>query len=309
MAIVIIRQDGKTNSWKEALKGKVPGIPVFSAEEPHQKEQIRMAIVWKHPQNSLAAYPNLELIASFGAGVDFIFEDPGLPAGVPVTRIVDPVLASDMSEFVLAQILNSMKHLKTYTLEQGKKVWNPREYRRIPDEMVGIMGIGSLGSVLAKDLIKMGFRVRGWASSPKEDAGFPVFVGMGSLSAFLKTSTILVCLLPLTGATRGLLNKELFLQLPQGAFVINVARGGHLVDSDLIEVLDNGHITGAALDVFNEEPLPASHPFWNHPAIHFTPHVASVSDQESVIPQLLENYYRMCEGRPLMNLVSRDKGY
>jgi glyoxylate/hydroxypyruvate reductase A len=268
-----------------------------------------MAIVWKHPPDSLSSYPNLELVASFGAGVDFIFEDPELPAGIPVTRVVDPVLASDMSEYVLAQILSYLKHLKTYTLEQQTREWKPRQYGRISSEVVGIMGVGALGSVLANDLIKVGFRVQGWVSSSKPEASFPVFAGNDQLNEFLAASTILVCLLPLTPATRGILNSALFLQLPKGAFLINVARGGHLVDNDLIEMLNNGHLSGAALDVFHNEPLPESHPFWEHPLIHFTPHVASVSDQESVIPQLLENYRRLCDGSPLINMVSRDKGY
>jgi glyoxylate/hydroxypyruvate reductase A len=230
MAIVILRQDGKTDSWKEALRQKAPDIPVYSPLEPHPHGDIRMAIVWKHPPDSLASYPNLELVASFGAGVDFIFEDPELPAGIPVTRVVDPVLASDMSEYVLAQILSYLKHLKTYTLEQQTREWKPRQYGRISSEVVGIMGVGALGSVLANDLIKVGFRVQGWVSSSKPEASFPVFAGNDQLNEFLAASTILVCLLPLTPATRGILNSALFLQLPKGAFLINVARGGHLVD-------------------------------------------------------------------------------
>jgi glyoxylate/hydroxypyruvate reductase A len=309
MAIVILRQDGKTDSWKEALSRRTPDVSIYNPRDNHPREEVRMAMVWKHPPNSLAAYPNLELVASFGAGVDFIFEDPDLPVGIPVTRVVDPVLASDMSEFVLARILSYLKHLRTYTIEQQNGEWQPRDYRRIASEVVGIMGVGALGSVVARDLIKMGFHVQGWVSSRNREANFRLFAGNEEIKDFLAFSTILVCLLPLTPATRGILNKSLFLQLPRGSFVINVARGGHLIDEDLLEALNSGHLSGAALDVFHEEPLPEGHPFWKHPLIHFTPHVASVSDKESVIPQLLENYRRLCDGRPLINLVSSEKGY
>lgn len=309
MAIVLIRQDGKIASWKKALQDSSPGTAVYNYLEDHPRETITMAIVWKHPNGSLKGYPNLKCIASFGAGVDFIFEDPDRPAGIPLTRVVDPKLAGDMSEFVLAQILSYLKHLKTYALEQEKRIWQPREYMRIEGTVVGIMGVGALGSVLARDLGKLGFCVQGWVTSKKGDSEIPLFAGTEGLAAFLENIKILVCLLPLTDETRGILNKKHFALLPRGAFVINVARGGHLVDEDLLEMLANGHLAGAALDVFHEEPLSQNHPFWGHPAIHLTPHIASVSDQESVIPQLLGNYERLMNGKPLENVVSMDKGY
>lgn len=309
MAIVLIRQDGKIASWQQALKARSPETPVYSYLEEHPREAITMAIVWKHPKGSLQGYPNLKCIASFGAGVDFIFEDPGRPPGIPLTRVVDPKLAGDMSEFVLAQIFSYLKHLKTYALEQEKRIWQPREYLRIEGTVVGIMGVGALGSVLARDLARLGFGVRGWVSSKKGNGRIPLFAGAEELGVFLEKVNILVCLLPLTPETRGILNKKYFGMLPRGAFVINVARGGHLVDEDLLAMLDSGHLAGAALDVFHEEPLPADHPFWGHPAIHLTPHIASVSDQESVIPQLLGNYDRLMNGKPLENVVSMDKGY
>ena len=309
MAIVLIRQDGKIESWKRALKENAPKLEIYSYLEEHPREAITMAIVWKHPKGSLAGYPNLACIASFGAGVDFIFEDPSLPANIPVTRVVDPVLASDMSEFVLAHILGYLKNFNQYARNQADSVWKPKEYLRISDVEVGIMGVGALGQVLGNDLIKLGFRVRGWSASHKEVASVQIFAGPEALPEFLKHSDILVCLLPLTPDTRGILNKSLFLMLPKGAFVINVARGGHLVDEDLLAALQEGHLSGAALDVFHEEPLPEEHPFWQHPSICISPHIASVSLQESVVPQLIENYKRLHGGNPLLNLVSRGKGY
>ncbi|HEA23367.1 hypothetical protein LCGC14_1235740 [marine sediment metagenome] len=309
MALVIIRQDGKIDFWKEALKSQSPDLEIFSYYEDHPKEDIVMALIWKHPEGSLSAYPNLKLIASTGAGVDFIFEDPTRPKGIPITRIVDTKLADDMSEHVLAVILAHLKNLDTYKLQQTRGIWNPMNYSRIADFKVGIMGLGELGSVLANDLVRFGFRVQGWSNSRKSIDHIDSFTGEGELSDFLSSTEILVCLLPLTDKTIGILNASLFKKLPKNAFVINVARGGHLVDEDLITMLDNGHLSGAGLVVYHQEPLPESHPFWKHEKIHMTPHHASVSDPQSVIPQILENYRRVLNDKPLLNEISLDKGY
>ncbi len=309
MALVIIRQDGKIDIWKKALLAESPELEIYSYLEDHPKENIDMALVWKHPVGILGQYPHLQLIACNGAGVDFIFDDPDVPKGIPITRVVDTKLAEDMSEHVLAVILSHLKNLDTYKLQQTQKVWKPRDYHRISDFRVGIMGLGELGSVLAGDLVRIGFKVQGWANSEKSMEKVETFAGSDELSSFLASSEILVCLLPLTQETEGILNKSLFKQLPKNAFVINVARGGHLVDADLVEMLDNGHLSGAGLDVYHEEPLPPSHPFWKHEKIHMTPHNASVSDPKFVVPQIIENYHRLHEGKPLLNQVSKDKGY
>lgn len=309
MALVIIRQDEKIDFWKDALKNRSPNLEVFSYLEDHPKDAITMALVWKQPKGSLTEYPNLKLIASNGAGVDFIFEDPDVPKGIPITRIVDEQLADDMSEHVLAVIMAHLKNLDTYKVQQTQGIWRPLNYRRIRDVTIGIMGLGELGSILAIDLVRFGFTVQGWANSSKSIENVKTFAGNDELLPFLSSSKILVCLLPLTDKTTGILNGSLFRQLPKNAFVINVARGGHLVDEHLIEMLDNGHLSGAGLDVYHEEPLPNAHPFWQHTKIHMTPHYASVSDPDSVIPQILENYQRISNGKSLLNEVSMDKGY
>ncbi|CAM3608647.1 2-hydroxyacid dehydrogenase [Zobellia roscoffensis] len=309
MAIVIIRQDDKIELWKKALLEQQPDLEVYSYQEEHPKEKIEMALVWKHPNGALAHYPNLKLIASSGAGVDFIFEDESAPKNLPITRVVDDMLAKDMSEHVLAVILGHLKNLDRYRINQTKGIWQPVQYHRISDFNVGIMGLGALGKELGTDLVKFGFRVQGWANSKKDIDGINCFVGDAGFSNFLETTQILVCLLPLTDATSGILNRKVFEQLPKGAFVINVARGGHLVDADLLEMLNNDHLSGAGLDVYHQEPLPKEHPFWNHEKIQMTPHYASVSDTNSVVPQILENYDRLQKGSSLLNEVVMDKGY
>lgn len=309
MAIVIIRQDGKIDLWKGALKDNNPEVPVYSYLEEYPKEAITMAVIWKHPQGSLSHYPNLKCIASAGAGVDYIFEDTTVPKDVPITRIVDPYLASDMSEHVLAVILAELKNFNLYKLQQVDSHWNPKAYKRIEDVKVGIMGLGELGSLSATDLMKFGFTVQGWSRSKKIIKGVRTFSGSKEFDSFLESTQILVCLLPLTPETEGILNSELFSKLPKGSYIINVARGGHLVDEDLLNALDNNHLSGACLDVYHQEPLPKDHPFWNHPKIFMTPHYASVSDTNSVVPQILENYERLKHGKDLLNKVNRNKGY
>lgn len=309
MAIVIIRQDEKINLWKNALLRANPELKVYSYLEDHPKEAIIMALIWKHPTGSLTGYPNLKCIASAGAGVDYIFEDTTAPKHLPITRVVDPYLASDMSEHVLAVILAHLKNLNTYKLQQVANIWKPKDYKRIKDVTVGILGLGELGALTAIDLVRTGFKVQGWSRTEKNIAHVKSFSGTNELGSFLGTTDILVCLLPLTPATQGFINTKLLAQLPKDAYVINVARGGHVVDADLLEQLDKEHISGACLDVYHEEPLANSHPFWQHKKVHMTPHYASVSDTNSVIPQILENYQNLLDGIKLINEVNREKGY
>lgn len=309
MAIVIIRQDNKIEAWTNALIRANPHLKVYSFLEDHPKEEISMALIWKHPKGTLANYHNLKCISSAGAGVDYIFEDDTVPEHIPITRVVDPYLASDMSEHVMSCIYAELKNFNQYKIQQMQSLWKPAEYRRITDVTVGIMGLGELGALTGADLVKAGFKVQGWSRSKKNIDGIQTFNGKEGLKEFLKKIHFLVCLLPLTPSTAGILNSSLFEQLPKGAYIINVARGGHLVDADLLEYLDNGHLSGACLDVYHQEPLSTSHPFWKHPKIFMTPHYASVSDTNSVVPQIIENYNNILTGKPLHNTVNRLKGY
>ncbi|MEB8329140.1 glyoxylate/hydroxypyruvate reductase A [Flavobacteriaceae bacterium KMM 6897] len=307
MAIVVIREDGKASHWKDILQNESPDVPIFEFGEEHPKEAITMALVWQHPKDSLKQYPNLKCVASMGAGVDFIMADPNVSKLMTITRVVDPMLASDMSEFVVASIFAHLKNLSFYGRQELQKSWTRIEYLRKKDVTIGIMGLGELGRTLAKDLQHLGFQVQGWANSKKE--GITTFIDQKELPLFLASTSILVCLLPLTGETKNILNKDLFRKLPKDAYVINVARGGHLVETDLLHMVNSGHLSGASLDVFSQEPLPEDHPFWGHPKINITPHIASISSPSSIVPQILENYGRLTLGKQLMNVVSVSKGY
>ncbi|WP_088341160.1 2-hydroxyacid dehydrogenase [Robiginitalea sediminis] len=308
MAIAVLRNDDKTNAWRSLLRSKAPDIPVYDYKDSFPKEEIRMAAVWKHPAGSLSAFPNLLGIQGLGAGVDFILEDPDADPGIPVMRVVDPYLASDMAEYVLAQIMAYLRGLYVHASDKGQKKWNPAPYRRIEDLRVGIMGMGQLGTAVAGLLGRTGFRVQGWARTPK-NASVEVYHGPKGLPDFLQQSDVLVCLLPLTPETQGILSASLLEGLPQGAFLINVARGPLLVDQDLIDALDTGRLSAACLDVFHQEPLPREHLFWEHPNVWITPHVASVTDPDSVADQVIRNYRALIEGRPPENLIDRRKGY
>jgi glyoxylate/hydroxypyruvate reductase len=309
MSITIFSQGRNTGRWVEALRERRPGLDVRTYPDTAAADEVEFALAWNHPMGAFKDFPNLKCIASTGAGVDHILRDPELPKGVQITRIVDEDLTQDMGMFVTALVLNHVRGLHGYKEAQRQHTWKQHRYQRTAGVVIGVMGMGVLGTHTAQQLNKLGFKVHGWSRSPKLMEGIGTFAGKEELNAFLETANILICLLPLTKQTTGILNKDLFSKLPKGAHVINVARGEHLVDEDLIEMLDKGHLSGASLDVFREEPLPEHHPFWEHPLIHVTPHIASITNPASAVSQILENYDRMRHGEPLINVVSKTKGY
>lgn len=309
MSLLIVCPGRDPENWVKKLKEQHPGMNIYVYPEDHENEEVEFALTWNHPRGLFKNYPNLKVIASMGAGVDHIVNDDGLPEEVVITRVVDDRLTQDMSDFVLSQVMAHIRGLHYYTKAQAKKKWDRFQYRKPEDTKVGIMGIGVLGNAVTDKLYKNGFRVYGWSRTEKSCENVTSFHGKEQLEDFLQNSEILICLLPLTEDTENILNADLFDMLPQGAYVINVARGQHLVEHDLMEMINNGHLSGASLDVFREEPLPEEHPFWEHSKINITPHIASLTSPASVVPQIVENYERMMENEPLKNTVERDKGY
>ena len=308
MSILIIR-DRNSEVWKAAIEKKNPAVEVEVYPEVKSKEAIEYALVWNHPPGVFKQFPNIKVIASMGAGVDHILRDPELPENAKITRVVDKQLTEDMADFVLTLVLNHLRNINLHQENEQNREWKPEAYQRIADVKVGILGMRELGSTAGKKLSDNGFTVRGWAQSRKEIKNIKIYAGQEELDAFLAESDILVCLLPLTPETENILNSTLFKKLPNNAFIINVARGKHLVEEDLLVAIDKGHLSGAALDVFREEPLPAEHLFWAHPKVQVTPHVASVTNPSSVVFQVLENYKRMKNGEDLENVVNKEKGY
>ncbi|GAB3537774.1 glyoxylate/hydroxypyruvate reductase A [Pontibacter brevis] len=309
MSVIIITQGKDLDPWVSALKEKRPELDIRIYPDETNREEVEFALAWNHPLGAFKKYPNLKCISSMGAGVDHILKDPDLPEGVSITRITEPNLAKDMAEFTTALVMNHVRGFSAYKAAEQRQQWAPKPYLRTGDVTIGVMGVGVLGSYVAGKLQELGFKVNGWARTPKQVQDMQVYVGQDGLNSFLASSDILICLLPLTKETANILNKNTFSKLPEGAFVINVARGEHLVENDLIEMIDTGHLSGASLDVFRKEPLPANHPFWEHPKINVTPHIASITNPATAADQILDNYDRLKKKEPLTGIVSLTKGY
>jgi glyoxylate/hydroxypyruvate reductase len=309
MALMIVSPAKHPDAWIQALRQAAPGIEVLTRHEVGDPTSVTFALAWSHPPGIFAQYPNLKCISSMGAGVDHLLRDKDIPKHIPIVRIIEPKLSHDMFEFALAVIMNRLRGLTHYRQNQQQHYWKKQQYLNMADVRVGVMGTGVIGNYVAEQLQKTGFNVHGWSRSQGKETSYPKFHGVEQLQEFLSQSNILICLLPLTTETQGILNRNNLQELPKGAWVINLGRGGHVVDEDMIHLLNSGHIDGANLDVFREEPLPEAHPFWKHPKIFITPHIASLTTPESVAPQVVDNYFRALEGRPLLNVVDHEKGY
>ncbi|MBR0671395.1 2-hydroxyacid dehydrogenase [Neoroseomonas soli] len=310
MAVLLSTKAHTMQDWKAALLAVDPSLEIRLFPDAGEPAEIEAAVVWTaHDMMELRRYPNLRLIVSMGAGVDHLFRPPGPPPGVPVARLVDTRLTQGMTEWVLLNVLRFHRQDPEYRAQQAEKVWYELPAPETSARHVGILGLGELGSDAARALRALGFPVLGWSRRPKAMDGVETFHGAEGLMAMAAKADILVCLLPLTPDTRGVLDARLIGAMKPGSYVINAARGGHMVATDVLAALDSGHLAGAALDVFEPEPLPAESPFWAHPKVILTPHAASITIPSSAAPQVVENIHRARDGRPLVNLVDFSAGY
>ena len=294
--------------WLTALAEQMPEREVRVLPEVGAPEDIEYALVYEPPPGLLASLPNLKAIFSLWAGVDHLASDHELPS-VPVIRMVEDSMTATMTAHVVQQVLDLHTHALDYRAQQAARHWEQLEFRAPWERRVGILGLGSLGRDSAEMLAALRFDVAGWSRSPKEISGIACYHGEDGLTEFLARTEILVCLLPMTAATRGILNRNLFARLPRGAALVNCARGGHLVDDDLLAALDEGRISSAALDVFNEEPLPPDHPFWSHPRIVVTPHVAAFSVPATAVASVVANLRGIESGESPRFVVDFKRGY
>lgn len=278
-------------------------------KEIGDKSEVDYVITLKPEPNSLSDYPSLKAIFATSAGVDHFIEDNTLPVSIPLCRLTNPELSARMSEYVLLHVLRFHRHLAEYQNLQSEKKWSPIQQKAASDSTVGIMGLGALGLDAAQKLRTVGFKVHSWSQSQKHEEGIKSYFGDDQLSGFLNTSDYLVCFLPLTDKTRGILNRKTLAELPDGAIVINVGRGACLVETDIITALDDGKLAGAVLDVFGTEPLPAEHPFWKHPKVTVTPHVSTVTHPRMLGPYIRENIARIEGGQIPLNVIDRLNGY
>ena len=309
MALLFKSDIDRGDSWRRVLLELEPGLDLREWPEIGDPNDIEYALVWKPPQGELKTYPNLKAIFSLGAGIDHLASDPELPRDVPIVRMVEPGLTAGMTEFVIMSVLYHHRFMLDYAAQARAHQW--REIDQVPawERRVGIMGLGVLGGDAAEALVGLRFDVAGWSGSPKNLPGVTSFHGADGFLPFLNRSDILVCLLPLTPETTDILDAHAFAALPKGAALISVGRGPQVVEEDLLAALDSGHLDGATLDVFREEPLPADSPFWDHPRVVVVPHVASMTIARGACEFVIDNIRRFEAGQPLRHVVDLDKGY
>ncbi len=309
MALLFRSDNDRGDSWRRALLELDPGLDLREGSEIGDPDDIEYALVWKPPRGELKSYPNLKVIFSVGAGIDHLASDPDLPAAVPVVRMVEPGLTAGMTEFVIMSVLYHHRFMLDYAAQARAHVWRAIEQVRASDRRVGIMGLGVLGGDAAEKLVALGFDVAGWSRRPKDLPGVTSFHGGDGFLPFLNRSEILVCLLPLTPETTDILDARAFAALPKGASLISLGRGLQVVEADLLAALDSGHLDGATLDVFRDEPLPADSPWWDHPRVVVVPHAAAMTIARGACAFVIDNIRRLEAGQPLQHVVDLDRGY
>ncbi len=296
----------KAEPWLVAFRAALPGVEI--SEWAPGAPQADHAVVWSPPQQFMDEQPALKGIFNTGAGVDALLK-LRLPAGATLVRLDDAGMSVQMAEFVCHAIIRHFRELDGYEADVAQGKWSFRKPRLRAEYPVGIMGLGVLGERVAHAVAQFDFPVNGWSRSAKALEGVRGFAGMAQLNDFLAASRILVCLVPLTPDTQDILNHETLSRLQPGGYLINVARGAHLVDDDLIALLDSSHLAGATLDVFRTEPLPAEHPFWRHPKITVTPHTSARTLREESIAQIAGKILAMQRGEPVAGVVDVQRGY
>lgn len=308
MSFVYKADPERGEEWRTLFRQLAPDMPVYIWPETGPANDVRYLAVWEPPDRLMECFPKLEVLFSVGAGVDQL-DWVDIPEHLPVVRMTEPGIAQGMAEYVTLAVLALHRDWPRYLSQQRESVW--LEQRNVPASRrrIGVLGLGMLGRQALRQLQPFGFPLAGWSRSGGEIEGVDVFAGDAQLPMFLARTDILICLLPLTDQTRGLLSSRLFSQLPRGAALVNVGRGGHLINDDLLTALDEGQLRAAVLDVFDLEPLPQDHPFWRDPRIVITPHVASMTRPETAVATVLEVIAQHRAGLPLTGAINRHNGY
>lgn len=310
MALLFICEGEDPTEWETTLRAEIPGLDMrIWPDGVGDMNEIDVVLTWQPPRGLLASFPNLKAILSLAAGIEHVLRDPELPPGVPIARLIDPGLQTGMVEFVVMEVLRHHRREPEYRAQQQAGDWKLLRQTLSRDRRVGILGLGHLGAACGEMLSRFGFPVSGWARTAKELPGITSYTGEDGLFAMLEQTDILVCLLPLTAETEDILDATTLGALPRGSVLINAARGKHVVDDDLIEALNSGQLSGATLDVFREEPLPADHPFWAHPDIILYPHAAAWTLPESAGPVIADNIRRARSGEALFGQIEVRRGY
>jgi glyoxylate/hydroxypyruvate reductase A len=300
-----------TGVWTGPLAEIGPQLNVrVHGRDEYDADDIDYVLTFRPPHGVLKSLSHLKVTFSLGAGVDGILADPEYPRQVPLVRFVDRTLSREMAQYCVMHVLIHYRMQRFFDRAQAERAWRQALLpKRAQDTRVGILGLGEIGTLTAERLRDLHFTVAGWSRNRRNVSGVESFAGENELSTFLARTDILICLLPLTPDTREILNADLFAQLPADAFVINVARGGHLVEPDLMAAIDSGHLSGAALDVFHTEPLPEGSPLWSHPKITVTPHIAAISEPRVAAQYVADGIARFERGEALENVVDPARGY
>ncbi|WP_034298237.1 glyoxylate/hydroxypyruvate reductase A [Herbaspirillum sp. RV1423] len=299
------------DAWLRDLRAALPDADVrlWQSGDAASAAPADYAVVWKPPFEMLRAHPELKAVFNLGAGVDAILQLNVVPEHLPLIRIDDGGMAEQMAEFAVQATLRYYRRLDLYEQQARRGEWKPLPPFDKADFGVGILGLGVLGQRIAESLQHFGFKVSGWSRTPRSMPGVTSHAGAAQLNDFLRSARVLVCMVPLTPETAGILNRETLSQLPHGAYLINLARGGHLVEADLPPLLASGRIAGATLDVFREEPLPPQHPFWSDPRIAITPHISALTVRDIAARQIAEKIAALQRGETVAGLVDRKRGY
>lgn len=308
MALLYKADPVRGEQWKTLFAEHAPDIEWRAWPDIGDPTDIKYLAAWQAPEDLQTLLPNLQVLFALSAGVDQL-DLSRIPPSLPVVRLLDPGITQGMCEYASFAVLGLHRDMLRYRQQQIARCWQAHLLQPAHKRRVGVMGLGTQAQQILATLQPLGFALKGWAHSAHRIAGVECFAGREQLQAFLSQCDIVMCVLPLTEQTRGILDRELFRQLPRGAALINMGRGGHLVEEDLLEALNSGQLSGAVLDVVQKEPARADHPFWDHPQILLTPHIAAMTQPESAFGVLLENIRCFERGEPMTGQIDRNKGY
>ncbi|MDX1483958.1 MAG: glyoxylate/hydroxypyruvate reductase A [Alphaproteobacteria bacterium] len=309
MALLIKPGRDAAENWMTAIAAEIPDLDMRVWPEAGNRDEVLYIIANQLPPGEFSTFPNLRFVASTSAGVDRLLTDPDFPAHVPIVRSINAQRTATMCAWVCYHVIRQHRHFDRYRENQARKVWEHLSYPP-PDEVgIGVMGLGTLGGTAARTLKGFMYDVAGWSRSPKDMEGIRCFSGPDAFPEFLRRSDILLSILPGTAETDNLLNRETLALLPQGAYILNCGRGNLIDDDALIDAMDAGHISGAALDAFRTEPLPEDHPYWRHPKVTLTPHYSSNGSAKYGVGVVIDNIRRDRAGEPLADIVDKAAGY
>ena len=312
--VVIALNPHALGKWRDGLQAALPEADIVTRDAQRTTPDpsatpADYALVWRPHPSLFAEQSRLKAVFNLGAGIDALASMTEFPRHVPLVRLEDAGMAGPMAQYALAVVLRYACRFDEYARHQSQRRWAPRAPRAMEEVHVGVLGLGAIGRVVAQTIAGQGFRVRAYARKRHEAAGVESFAGTPELPAFLTGVHVLINVLPLTDDTRGILRREHLERLADGAHVVNIARGAHLVDADLIALLDSGKLSGATLDVFSQEPLPPEHPFWSHPAVTVTPHVSGVTLLAESVEQVAHKIRSLERGEPVSGIVDWTRGY